>query len=114
MPDNRIIEVCSNAEYLLTHAPLQDLETEPRGYWDEIAGDWMDRVADALEQHIPYTVTARPYGERRMLHGWNGAHWKRRYGGIGTMATYSDAEWSRVQEVIDEQTERVLTDWKAE
>ena len=101
----RKIEICSNTEWLFVFGPLEEPEDGHLSQ-DEIAGDWWSKVAAAIEDHLDDVRCINPRGQRILCHGWNGANtFTRCNSGLGTFDTFTDAEWSILEDIATDAAE---------
>ena len=102
------IEICSNTEWWRVYG--LDYDGIDEEWEEEAANDFQRMLAVALEK-AGYTVTSSRR-QRALCHGWHGAVFTRKSGGIGTFDDVTQAAWEAVWEVRDEVETRWAAEWR--
>ena len=102
------IEICSNTEWWRVYG--LDFDGIDEEWEEEEANDFQRMLGRALEKVGHVAEFSRRH--RALCHGWHGAAFTRKSGGIGTFDEVTQAAWEAVEEVRDEVETRWAAKWR--
>lgn len=100
------LEICSNTEWWRVYG--LGFDGIDAAWEEEAANDYQRQLIRALEKAGHKATCSRR--QRALCHGWHGAAFARKSGGIGTFDDVTLAEWQAVEIAAD----LVEVQWRAE